>query len=262
MNPPSLQIWISICLQMSSTNPHTGPLFSSIFDNSRKNKGQASFVAFAQRLCNHYNHTHAPAPHMWRVWAPDPTPSAPKQWKSMFMLRVKPFQRKIATDEISSNIKARVSVHGRAQCHAKWPRDSREFEHSAGIDPVSPSLQLSLIVEPYRDHIDLQRKTVHDSSHLATVNQFFACRIVVLGLPVLKLNFNARHDIPDCKHFRYMSIYVIAWDIDWSWNISLRTNFCLTLIEQLINIKKARTENLKIRTDLRDWVMGGWSVTQ
>ena len=34
------------------------------------------------------------------------------------------------------------------------------------------------------------------------------------------------------------------------------------LIEQLIDFRKVRTENLNLRTDLRDQVMGGWSVTQ
>ena len=34
------------------------------------------------------------------------------------------------------------------------------------------------------------------------------------------------------------------------------------LIEQLINLEKVRTENLKFRTDLRDRVMDGWSVLQ
>ena len=34
------------------------------------------------------------------------------------------------------------------------------------------------------------------------------------------------------------------------------------LIEQLINLEQVRTDNLKFRTDLRDPVMDGWSVTQ
>ena len=34
------------------------------------------------------------------------------------------------------------------------------------------------------------------------------------------------------------------------------------LIEQLIDLEKVRTENLKFRTDLRDQVMDGWSVTK
>ena len=34
------------------------------------------------------------------------------------------------------------------------------------------------------------------------------------------------------------------------------------LIEQLIDSKQVRTENLKFRTDLRDRVMDEWSVAQ
>ena len=34
------------------------------------------------------------------------------------------------------------------------------------------------------------------------------------------------------------------------------------LIEQLIDLRKVRSENLKFRTDLRDLVMEGWPVTQ
>ena len=34
------------------------------------------------------------------------------------------------------------------------------------------------------------------------------------------------------------------------------------LIEQLINLEKVRTDNLKIEADLPDQVMDGWSVTQ
>ena len=33
------------------------------------------------------------------------------------------------------------------------------------------------------------------------------------------------------------------------------------LIEQLIDLEKVRTDNLKFRTDLRDCKMYGWSVT-
>ena len=34
------------------------------------------------------------------------------------------------------------------------------------------------------------------------------------------------------------------------------------LTEQLINLRNVRTENLKLRTDLGDCVVDGWSVTQ
>ena len=36
----------------------------------------------------------------------------------------------------------------------------------------------------------------------------------------------------------------------------------LNLIEQLIDLEKVRTDNLKFRTDLRDRKMDGWSLTQ
>ena len=33
------------------------------------------------------------------------------------------------------------------------------------------------------------------------------------------------------------------------------------LMKQLIDLEKVKTDNLKVRTDLRDLVMDGWSVT-
>ena len=65
-------------------------------------------------------------------------------------------------------------------------------------------------------------------SHLATLNQFFACRIVLLQL--LKLNIKARHYLPEFLTADLLSL-LIGW---------------------LIYLRKARNENLKFRTDLRD----------
>ena len=54
-----------------------------------------------------------------------------------------------------SNIKAWVSVHCLAlrlvsECHAKWPRGSKEFQHPAQIEPMSPdSLLLALTTKPW-----------------------------------------------------------------------------------------------------------------
>ena len=54
------------------------------------------------------------------------------------------------------------------------------------------------------------------------------------------------------------SVHIIALDIDLSWNVFNLYKFCSMLIEQLINLRKVRTENLKkIRTDLWDWAMDG-----
>ena len=45
-------------------------------------------------------------------------------------------------------------------------------------------------------------------------------------------------------------------------NLFPLNHFCSMLIEQLINLRKVRPENLKFRTDLRDPVIDSWSVTQ
>ena len=92
------------------------------------------------------------------------------------------------------------------------------------------------------------------------LQQLFACRIVVLRL--LRLNIKARHEISEFLNANLWSICLIAFNIDWSWNIFTSHNFCSLLIEQLIDLEKVKTENLKIRTDLWDLVMDGWSVTQ
>ena len=64
----------------------------------------------------------------------------------------------------------RVLVHWLAQCHAKWQRGSREFQHPAGIEPTSPasgSLQLKLTTKPWVQ-IDLvkEKKQYMTISHI------------------------------------------------------------------------------------------------
>ena len=94
---------------------------------------------------------------------------------------------------------------------------------------------------------------------LATYNSFFVCRIAVLWLR--RLNIKARLQIPEFLTATLWSIHLIAFYLDWSWNIFFSHNFCLMLIKHLINLKKVRTKNLKFRTDLQDQVIDGWSVT-
>ena len=98
---------------------------------------------------------HVPGPHMRASAVPGQ--SSPKQWKSDGRVKIdnsvstkSPLTKYKKRNIIeSSNIKARVSVHWRAQCHAKWPRGSREFQHHAEIEPKSPdSLQLTLTSKP------------------------------------------------------------------------------------------------------------------
>ena len=145
-----LELWISQTTEIGFLNfgqsagwglknSHCWPLLSSIFDNPRKTMGQAPFVTFALRLYNCYNHAHSPGQHMW----PSPGPRARLQslqnsGSRMLMLRVKPLSERDRhwrnprkkNYRKSSNIKARVSMHWRAQWHAILPRGCRHFQHA------------------------------------------------------------------------------------------------------------------------------------
>ena len=139
-------------------------------------------------------------------------------WR-MFMLRVKTLSTpdyhwrnpRKQNDRERSNIKARVSVHWLAQCHAKWLRSGRNFQHQAGIEPHVASLTATRLNHWAID--SLMKKMVHESSSLATWNCLFVCRIVVLGF--LRLNINARHDIPDFLNATLWSIHLIACELTW-----------------------------------------------
>ena len=91
-----ISIW-----EMRVEKPYSGPLFSSIFENLRKNNGQASFVAFALRLYNSYNHSHAPGLHMWPSHGPEPDSKCSKRMEvGCSCQELKPCQTKKLTDEI------------------------------------------------------------------------------------------------------------------------------------------------------------------
>ena len=81
--------------------------------------------------------------------------------------------RKKKYRERSSIKYARVSARAPSQCHAKWPRRCRAFQHYSGIEPMSPnSLQLTLTTKPLV-LINCLKKTAYDSSYFATCNWFF-----------------------------------------------------------------------------------------
>ena len=126
---------------------------------------------------------------------------------------------------------------------AKWLRGCRDFQHQAGIEPMPPHL-LPLDYWAMTSYQSLI-KQVHVYSRLATMNKFFRVQVCWL----LKVNIKAslaRHEIPELLTVNLLSIYVIALDIDWSWNFFTRHNFCSLLIKQLIDPRKVRTENLNL----------------
>ena len=82
-----------------------------------------------------------------------------------------------------------------------------------------------------------------------------------LGAGLSFLDCSGRISRPDTIHqnnANLWSIHLIALDMDWSWNIFTSHNFCSILIEQLIDLEKVKSENLKFRIDLRDY---GWLVS-
>ena len=134
--------------------------------------------------------------------------------------------------------KVHVSVHWRAQCHAKWPRGCRAPCENQTWAAQHPATRLN---QPWV-LVSLEKKTVYYLKCFATrgdLQQLFACRIVVLRL--LRLNIKARHEISEFLNANLWSIRLIAFNIDWSWNIFTSHNFCLLLIEQLIDLEKIRT---------------------
>ena len=62
----------------------------------------------------------------------------------------------------------------------------------------------------------------------------------------LKMAFSTLLELkPCCLTHCYSLNHIIAFNIDWSWNIFSLHNFCSMLIEQLLDHRKVRTVNLK-----------------
>ena len=114
-------------------NPLAWTSFFKFFWQFKQKRRPGTFVTFALRLYNSYNHAHEPNQHMW----PSPGPW-PDSTCSQTGSEQKPCQGKIATDEIQEKKiiestaieKERVSVHWLAQCHVKWPRAEETFTRS------------------------------------------------------------------------------------------------------------------------------------
>ena len=217
---------------------------------------------------------------MWASAGQGPSSSSPKQCKLDGRVKIynsvsgdsardrhrrNPRKKNIERAHWAQRYKKRVSVHWRAQCHAKWTRRSKEFQLSSGIKPMPPnSLLLTLTTKPLV-RINYSKKTVNDSSYFATCK--FGCSwnfcvqdcrsTVVLGF------FQLEYQGPT----RNMRILDRKLLIDTSYSIQHRLelkyfHLAQFLLEQLSDLEKVRTDNLKFRTDLRDRVMDGWSVTQ
>ena len=65
---------------------------------------------------------------------------------------------------------------------------------------------------------------------------------------IIRLNIKARQDIPEFLTAHIYQYILSHWtmDKDWSWNIFSLHNFFSMLIEQLINLKEVKSENLNL----------------
>ena len=119
--------------------------------------------------------------------------------------------------------KARVSVHSQAQCHAKWPRSGRGFQQESNSSRPTLCNQSQPLSHWF---VSIARKKRCMTRHISPpATEFLAYKTVVLGF--FKLNIKARHEIREFLNAYHWSIHLIAFDIDWSWNILYFAQFLL-----------------------------------
>ena len=152
-------------------------------------------------------------------------------------------------------------MHWRAQCHAKWQRHCRDSAPCRSQTHVSRLSMTSLNHSTIGSYQLLKKNSIW----LVILRELFLTAFLGAELSISDSSgwiIKARQAIPASLNANLWSIHLIAFDIDWSWNFFTLHKFCSMLIEQLINLERVRTDNLKCRTDLRDRNMDGWSVTQ
>ena len=140
-------------------------------------------------------------------------------------------------------------MHWRAQCHTKWQMQGRRFQHSSGIEPMSPDSLLPVLTTKPLVCINGSKKTVHDPSYFATCNWFFCrqgCHTRIFQVEyhgqtrntrILERKPLIRVDISYCIRHRLELKYFTSY---------CSHKFCSMLIKQLINLEKVGTDNLKI----------------
>ena len=167
-------------------------VFFCIFEKSGIN--EATDLAISQLQCSTIALTsaHVPGQHMWALARVQVLQNRGSQmivfrfttlsvrdccWRNSKKKRII-----VETLERGAIYKARVSVHWRAQCQAKWPRRVRAFQHLSGIEPMSPdSLQLTLTTKSLV-HIKYLKTTIYESSYFATCNWFFCIQDCCSGI--------------------------------------------------------------------------------
>ena len=174
-----------------------------------------------------------------------------------WMLRVKTLSALVGHWRNSRRIKhrkqykVRVSVHWRAQCHAKWPRGGRDFHYPAGIRPTSSvSLLLALTTKP-QVRIDLPKQNgiwIVISHNVEQLEQNFCVQDLHIWVATVE---DRSQKVHQTATWNLKSKHLISFYIDWTyhgnWDIFLSVHVWLNAHRAGRRPQKCemmRTENL------------------
>ena len=217
------------------------PLFFQYFQQFRQKNGQAFWGEAIQSLYSLRYTTHMPGPHKWQCPGPGPTPSASKQWKSDVHIENKtPCQRvhcwrnsRRNSNRAQQYINARVSpLKISATQNGRGTAESfvtlRETNPRRPTNCDSPEPLSHRFVSMYRKRLG------NDTWIVISCN---------LELIFCVLDFHFRIAQGKCltffsdkihqnswPHGDLRSIHIIAFYIDWDWNIFSLHFFCSMLI--------------------------------
>ena len=152
-------------------------------------------------------------------------------------------------------------MHSRAQCHAKWPSGCQGFQHPMGFEPKLPySLRHAFTLHWAIDSYWFDEKNCiwlvlcHNLEPLFCMQN---CRSLISQVehqgqtwytrilerkPLMDTSFRILHRL-ELKYFHFAQFFLNAHG---------------QLIGQHIHFEKVRTDILKFRAELGDWVMDGW----
>ena len=164
--------------------------------------------------------------------------------------------------ERHSNKSARVLVGWRAQCYAQWQRAAATWR----IETILPdSLRLGLTTKPY------SYKSTEKNGIWLVISRHLEPIFCMQDFHFLidKVQYQGQIRYLDTQEFftaNLWSTHIIAFDIDWSWNIFLSHIFyqCSSSRSSISEKWKLRTWNLGqiFRSEVPDQDMDGLSVAQ
>ena len=157
----------------------------------------------------------------------------------------------------------RAPVHSRAQCHEKWSRGSRKFQHPTEIKPLSPSNFDSTSSQSHKCVLMCTYRQISQKSRRrrgVDVDQFFACWILIYGLP--KSNIEVRQDTPIIFTEKFWSTHIIMFGwFEQRLELKLEYQCSSRRLSTLAQWENKTWNSGQMVTDLRELDVIGWSGT-